>query len=95
MPFKKTLWSTALLAFLIFWGYAMDTIFHPEQTGFMNHLGAALGMSIPVYLVTGVFALIVYFLSKRNSNAALWTWTTSALILLTLLGIGAAKIATS
>ena len=92
MNSKKIIWAISLLIVLVIWGYMMDMIFHTKPAGFIDHFFAALGMSIPIYAVTGIFSALVFAI-KRNSTLAMWIWTTTSFLTLSFLGIGAAKMA--
>lgn len=87
---RSALWVVGLLGGCIAWALAMSTAMYGVSTSFVENAGVAIGMSLPLFLVTGVGAGVAYAVT-RNHRKALWTWTILVLVGMVVLGIGAAQ----
>ena len=91
---KIAIWTSGLFVCSFVWAQVMATAMDLHQpTGTINRIGVALGMSLPVFVTSGAFAGIAYFI-KRRPNFAMWVWTFALLFSFAVLGIGAANNAT-
>ncbi|MBT6717733.1 MAG: hypothetical protein HOB18_08890 [Nitrospina sp.] len=92
---KIIIWALGLFICSFVWAQVMATAMGLHQpSGTINRIGVALGMSLPVFTISGAFAGIAYFI-KRRPTFAMWVWTFSLLFSFVVLGIGAAKVAGS
>lgn len=90
---KFIVWVLGLFVCSFVWALLMGTAMGLHQPiGAIDRVGEALGMSLPVFAISGAFAGIAYFV-KRRSTFALWVWTFSLLFSFAVLGIGAANVA--
>ena len=84
------LWIIGLLVGCIGWAFAIFTATYGFSSSFVETAGVAVGMSIPLCLVTGGGGVIAYA-ATRKRRKALWTWTSLILLAMAALGIGAAQ----
>jgi hypothetical protein len=87
-------WALAFFAVTFGWAYLVNAALYGVGSPYSPEAwGVALGMSAPIYIGTGVIALIVFAVTKRRS-AAMWTWTAIIALTLMCLSIGAIYHAT-
>lgn len=73
------------------WAQLMSRVLYGVSPGFAEHAGFVIGISAPLFLVTGVGSGIVYAVTEDRTKA-LWTWTILVLLGMLLLGIGAGLV---
>ncbi len=84
------LWIFGLFMACFVWAYMANTAMYGPAS-LTENVGVALGMSTPVFAITGGMASIVYLVTK-NRAAALWIWTGLIIVAIVLLGIGALRM---
>ena len=76
---RSAFWVVGLLGGCIAWALLMSTYMDGVSTSFVENAGLAIGMRLPLFLVTGVGAGAAYA-ATRNHRKALWTWTILILV---------------
>ena len=82
-------WPLCLFCLCFFWAY-LSNIAMRGSSSFTQDSGIAFGMSLPIFIITGVISGIFYCFTK-NYYKTLWVWTILIIISMLLLGIGALR----
>lgn len=84
------LWIAGLFIASFVWAFMTYTAMYGPAS-FQDAAGVALGMSAPIFGLTGMVAGVVYLITKSRTTA-LWTWTALIALAFATLGVGALRV---